>query len=111
MDWTESAGLYSRLQTWQRDVEFIFGGLLNKETTKMKTNYLMCWLGQRLKKHLLSQNTEFINSKEIFRVLKEWCKPKKKEMTSFTKLRDLRQRSLSLSEFINTAQCFVQEFK
>ena len=42
MDWMEHVGLYSRLQTWQRDIEFIFGGLLNKETTK--ANYLMCWL-------------------------------------------------------------------
>ena len=44
MDWTENAGLYSRLQTWQKDVEFIFGRPLNKETSKAKANYLMCWL-------------------------------------------------------------------
>ena len=69
MHWTENAGLYSRLQTWQRDAEFIFGGPLNKETTKMKANYLMCWLGQRPKNHLLSQSKEFIDYKEIFRVL------------------------------------------
>ena len=72
MDWIENAGLYSRLQSWQRDIEFIFGRLLNKRTTKMKANYLMCWLGQRPKNHLLSQNTEFIDYKEIFRVLKEF---------------------------------------
>ena len=56
MDWIENAGLYSRLQSWQQDVEFIFGGPLNMETCKVKANYLMCWLGQRPKNHLLSQN-------------------------------------------------------
>ena len=71
----------------------------------------MCWLGQRLKNHVLSQNTEFTDYKEIFRVLKEWCKLKQNEIASFTKLRDLRQRNLSLCEFINTAQLLVQECK
>ena len=111
MDWMENVGLYSRLQTWQRDIEFIFGGPLNKETTKAKTNYLMCWLEQRPKNHLFSHNTEFTDYKEIFRVLKEWCKPKQNEIASFTKLRDLRQGNLSLSEFINTAQLLVHECK
>ena len=59
IDGMENMGLCSRLQTWQRDIEFIFGGPLNKETTKAKANYLMCWLGKRLKNHLFSQNTEF----------------------------------------------------
>ena len=57
MDWMENAGVYSRLQTWQQDIKFIFGGPLNKETTKAKADYSMCWLRQRLKNHLLSQNT------------------------------------------------------
>ena len=109
MDWMEKAGLYSRLQTWQRDIEFIFRGPLNKESIKAKANYLICWLGQRLKNHLLSQNSEFTDYKEIFRVLKEWCNPKQNR--NRTKLRDLRQGSLSLSEFINTAQLLVQECK
>ena len=78
MDWTENAGLYSRLKTWQRDTEFIFGGPLNKETTKAKANYEICWLGKRLKNHLFLWNTEFTDYKEIFIVLKEWCKPKEK---------------------------------
>ena len=56
MDWIENAGLYSRLQTWQKNVKFIFSGPLNKETSKAKANYLMCWLGQRPEDHLLSQN-------------------------------------------------------
>ena len=91
MDWTENAGLYNRLQTLQKDVEFIFGGPLNKESNKAKAIYLMCCLGQRPKNHLLSQNIELTDYKEIFRVLTEWCKPKQSEIVSFTKLRDLRQ--------------------
>ena len=71
----------------------------------------MCWLGQRPKNHLLSQNTELTDYKEICRVLTEWCKLKQNEIVSFTKLRDLRKDNLSLSEFINTAQLFVQECK
>ena len=103
--------IYSRLQTWQRDTEFIIRELLNKETIKAKANYLMCQLGHRPKNHLVSQNTEFTDYKEIFRVLKEWCKLKQNEIASFAKLIDLRQGSLSLSEFINTAQLHVQECK
>ena len=71
----ENAGLYNRIQTWQRDIEFIFRGLLNKDTTKVKANYLMCWLRQRPKNHLLSQKS-LQTIKEIFKILKEWCKPK-----------------------------------
>ena len=71
----------------------------------------MCWLGQRPKNHLLSQNTEFTDYKDILRVLKEWCKPKQNEIASFMKLRNLRQGSLSLSEFIISAQLLVQESK
>ena len=107
MDWTENADLYSRLQTWQKDIEFIFSGPLNKETSKAKVNYLMWWLRQRPKNHLLSQNIELAEYKEIFRVLTEWCKPKLNEIVSFTKLRDLRQGSQSLFKFINTAQLLV----
>ena len=47
MDWMENTGLYSRLQTWQRDIEFIFREPQNKETSKAKANYLMGWLRQR----------------------------------------------------------------
>ena len=72
-----------------------------------KLSYMLAWT--KTKNHLLSQNTEFIGYKEIFRVLKEWCKLKQNEIASFTKLRDLRQGSLSLSEFINAAQLLVQE--
>ena len=92
MDWMENAGLYSRLQTRQRDIEFIFRGPLNKETTKAKANYLMCWLGQRLKNHLLAQNTGFMDYKEIFKVLKEWCKPKQNEIASFHETKRLETR-------------------
>ena len=56
MDWMENAGLYSRLQTWQRDTEFIFRGLLSKETTKAKVNYLMCWLRQAEKSSTLTEH-------------------------------------------------------
>ena len=69
MDCTENAGLYSRLQTWQKDVEIIFSGPLNKETSKAKGNYLMCWIEQRPKNHLLSKNIELTHYKEIFRVV------------------------------------------
>ena len=65
MDWLENTGLNSRLKNCQRDKEFIFRGPLNKETTKAKANYLICWLGQRLKNHLLSQNIEFTDYKKF----------------------------------------------
>ena len=45
VDWTENAGLYSRLHTWQRDVEFLFRGLLNKETYQYegKLSHMLAW--------------------------------------------------------------------
>ena len=111
MHCTGNAGLYSRLQTWQRDIEFIFGGTLNKETTKAKANYLICWLGQRPKITYSHRTQNLQTIKKSSEYWKEFCKPKQNEIASFTKLRNLRKGHLSLSEFINTTQLLVQECK
>ena len=71
MDWMENTGLYSGFRLVCQDVEFIFSGPLTKDINKAKANHLICWLGERPKKHLLSQNIELTDYKEIFRVLTE----------------------------------------
>ena len=77
--------------------------------SKGKLSNVLAWT--KTEKSPTHTNTEFTEYNKIFRVLKEWCKPKQNQIASFTKLRDLRQGSQSLTKIRNTAQLFVQECK
>ncbi len=100
MDWTEDAGMYKRFCEYKESIQYILGGPLNKETKAAKANYLMSWLAPRARDLLKGMKTDVSTTEAILKDLETWCKPKANSIASFRDLTNLKQDSLSLSEYI-----------
>ena len=106
VDWTEDADIYKKLD-WKETVQFIMGRPLNSEQKSVKATYLMCWLDQKARNYVTSNDTSLKDHTKVLDTLETWCKPKCNKIAAFMQLRTLKQDSLSLSEFINNTTKLV----
>ena len=109
MDWTEDAEIHKRYMEWKEEVELEIGSTLSGKSNSVKSNYVLRWAGKLARDYLKSlPHSEFkyggANADEILTALERKTKPKSNEIAAFTKLCNLKQGDMPLSEFIQEAR-------
>ena len=105
MGWTEDAELHKRYIEWQEKVELELGSSLSNRSNSVKSNYVLRWAGKPARDYLKSlPDSEFkyegASAEAILTALEEETNPKSNEIVAFTKLHNLKQGDMPLSEFI-----------
>lgn len=111
MNWDNDSLLYNRLQRFKRDVNERFKGPLSKEKAECKANWLLGWIPDNVKDYLYSLHDDYKNPEDIFTTLEDKYKMKVNELSSFNRLRNLRQGTMSLDSFITEAKKLATECK
>ena len=107
VDWTEDAVLHRRYLDWEEEVKLLMEGPLSgggKKPAPIKVNYLLIWIGQQVRdqcKTIHPDNSGWRSYKDILDKLQKWTKPKSNQITVFTTLKEFKQGTLSLSQYIN----------
>ena len=109
MDWTEDAELHKRCMEWKEEVELEIGSTLSGKSNSVKSNYVLRWAGKPARTYLKSlPDLEFkykgANADKILAALEKRIRPKSNEIAAFTKLHNLKQGDMPLSEFIQEAR-------
>ena len=113
MDWTEDAELHRRYLDWEEEVKLLMEGPLSdggKMPASIKVNYLLIWIGQQARNHCKTihpDNSGWNSYKDILEKLQKWTKPKSNQIATFTTLKEFKQGTLSLSQYINEATRLV----
>ena len=105
MDWTEEAELHKRYIEWKEEVELELESSLSNRSNFVKSNYVLRWAGKPARDYFKSlPESEFkyegASAEAILAALQEKTKPKSNEIAAFTKLHNLKQGDMPLSEFI-----------
>ena len=105
MEWTEDAELHKRYVEWKEEVELKLASSLSNRANSVKSNYVLRWAGKPPGDYLKSlPESEFkyegANADATLAALEKKTKPKSNEIAAFTKLHNLKQGDMPLSEFI-----------
>ena len=111
MNWDNDSLVYNRLQRFRRDVTEKFKGPLSKEKQECKANWLLGWIPDNVKDYLYSLHDEYKDPEDIWKALCDKYKMKVNELSSFNRLRNLRQGSMMLDCFITEARKLVSDCK
>ena len=111
MNWDNDALVYNRLQRFKRDVNEKFKGPLNKEKSEGKANWLLGWIPDDVKDYLYSLKDEYKTPEEIWTALEDKYKMKVNELSSFNRLRELKQGTMTVEQFITEARRLVSDCK
>ena len=114
MDWTEDAELHKRYIKWKEEVELELGSPLSNRANSVKSNYVLRWAGKPARDYLKSLpgselKYEGASAEAIVEALEEKTKPKSNKIAAFTKLCNLKQGDMPLSEFIWEARRLAEQ--
>ena len=116
LDLTEDGGIYERFLTWKEDCELYIKCALVKDTEESQASYIQLWSGEVGKRHLRSELASGKLTKEdlgkpekVIEALEKFCKPKAQDLVTARKLRDLRQGTQSLQEYIDQLRLIVSQ--